>query len=68
MTKPKESHNYNTRVGSKNNRLHVAQSLASIRLAGLRPRKRAISLATLFADGKVTVNEVLEILKSWHNR
>jgi len=67
MTKHKSPIDKNIRLGSKNNEHHVAQSLACITLGGLQPGERAISLATLMANGKITPEEAINILKSWHN-
>lgn len=67
MTKSKSPNSQKIRLGSKNNASHVAQSVACITLEGLQPSKRAISLATLIANGEMTSGDAIEILKFWYS-
>ena len=66
MTKSMIPNSSITRLGSMDNFHHVQQSLASITLAGLHPGKKSISLAILVANEKVTAEEAIKIIKSWH--
>jgi len=66
MTKSKILNSSVTHVGSMGNHHHVLQSLASISLAGLHPSEETISLVILIANEKITVEEAIKIVKSWH--
>jgi len=63
----KNSNIKNNRLGSIDNAEHVAQTVACITLDGVKPSERAITLATLMSNGKMTPEEAIKIVKSWYS-